>query len=144
MVIISFVPLRIYTVWVIKSCVSHVCYEKWTTVITSYGRSSQHRSYISTVKKYIHILTYWAQIYTDIYAHTYTYIYNAHVITFMLNGTSASAFEPTYSKRTQIHVSYVWSGLLETCRENEYRENIDTRHILVSGPILYFRVMTTV
>lgn len=72
------------------------------------------------------------------------HIYNAHVITFMLNGTYASAFEPTYSKRTQIHVYYVCTVLLETCRENEYRENIDTRPILVSGPILYFRVMTTV
>lgn len=72
------------------------------------------------------------------------HIYNAHVITFMLNGTLASAFEPTYSKRTRIHVYYVCSVLLETCRENEYRENIDTHHILVSGPILYFRVMTTV
>lgn len=49
------------------------------------------------------------------------HIYNAHVITFMLNGTLASALEPTYSKRTQIHVYYVCGVLLETCRENEYR-----------------------
>lgn len=94
--------------------------------------------------KNIFIFLHTEHRFTLIFMLIHIHIYNAHVITFMLNGTSASAFEPTYSKRTQIHVSYVCSRLLETCRENEYRENIDTHHILVSGPILYFRVMTTV
>ena len=128
MVIISFVPLRIYTVWVIKSCVSHVCYEKWTTVITSYGRSSQHRSYISTVKN-IFIFLHTEHRFTLIFMLIHIHIYNAHVITFMLNGTLASALEPTYSKRTQIHVYYVCSVLLGTCRGNEYRH----RHSSYTG-----------
>lgn len=55
----------------------------------------------------------------------------------------ASAFELT-QKVHEIDVYYVYSVFLETCRENKYTENINTCHILVSGPISYFRVMATV
>lgn len=127
-VIVSFVPLRIYTVWVRRASVSHGGHEKWTTVIMLWQVFPTYILAQLKIYSYSYILS------TGLHWYLYSYIYDVHKITIMLNGILVSAFEPTYLKGHETRGHCICSVFLGTCRENE----LDSKHLSHTGVRSHF------